>query len=365
MGGARTQLTGTFCWKVTIMNTASVPVVDFRSDTLTRPSAAMLRAMTEVPVGDDVYGEDPTVNELEKRAALITGKESAIFTVTGTMANSLAVRLQTEPADEILMHGLCHPFHHEGGNPAVVSGVTLRPLEGDHGVVTPKTLKAALHPDSRHMTRQKVFWMENTHNAGGGFVVPIDVMRETAEIARDAGLAIHIDGARIFNASAASGIPVSEYAEIADTISFCLSKGLGAPVGSLLCGSASLVARARRFRHMLGGGWRQAGVLAAAGMYALEHNRSRLVVDHENARKLAGAIETGGQLKVTAPVQTNMVMFGARDESVSNHEVLKILATFGIRVGMSTCGSLRAVTHLDIGQREMTRAVDIFSIFEV
>lgn len=325
----------------------------------------MLRAMVEAQLGDDVYAEDPTVNELEKRAALITGKEAAIFTVTGTMANSLAIRLQTEPADEVLMHGLCHPFHHEGGNASVVSGVTIRPLEGEFGIVTDTTLKAALRADNRHMTRQRLFWMENTHNAGGGAVVPFDVMRQTSATARDAGLRIHIDGARIFNASVASGIPVSEYAELADTISFCLSKGLGAPVGSLLCGPASLIAKARRFRHMLGGGWRQAGVLAAAGMFALEHNRARLAEDHEHAKILARAIESCDTLKVTAPVHTNMVMFGSRDPAVGNHEVLESLATLGIRVGRSTCGSIRAVTHLDIGPREMARAVDVFSNFKI
>ena len=213
------------------------------------------------------------------------------------------------------MHGLCHPFHHEGGSPASVSGVTVRPLSGEYGLVTADILKASLRPDNRHMSRQKMFWMENTHNAGGGAVLPFDVMRQTAGIARDAGLKVHIDGARIFNASVASGIPVSEYAGLADTMSFCLSKGLGAPVGSLLCGSAELVHKARRFRHMLGGGWRQAGILAAAGIYALRNNVSRLSIDHANARRLAEAIDGGGHLKVTAPVHTNMVMFAPRDPS--------------------------------------------------
>ncbi len=341
----------------------TVSVVDLRSDTLTQPSPAMLRAMTEAPVGDDVYGEDPTVNELERMAALVTGKEAAIYTVTGTMANSLAIRLQTEHGDEILMHRLCHPFHHEGGSPAAVSGVTVRPLEGDRGIVSDLELKASLRAPTRHMSRQRMFWMENTHNAGGGAVIPIDVMRRTSEVARDAGLRVHIDGARIFNASVASGVPVSEYAEMADTMSFCLSKGLGAPVGSMLCGPAELVFRARRFRHMLGGGWRQAGVLAAAGIFALEHNRARLAVDHANATALAAAIESGGQLRVTAPVETNMVMFAPVDPAVSVARMIEILASSGVRVGKSTCGSARAVTHLDIGPREMARALDVFKSF--
>ncbi len=340
-------------------------VVDLRSDTLTRPSPAMIRAMSDAVVGDDVYGEDPTVNELERRAALVTGKEAAIFTVTGTMANSLAIRLQTEPGDEVLMHRLCHPFHHEGGSPASISGVTIRPLEGDRGIVSAAVLKGAIRGPARHMSRQRLFWMENTHNAGGGAVIPIDTMRETSGIAHEAGFAVHIDGARIFNASAASGIPVSEYAELADTISFCLSKGLGAPVGSLLCGTADLVYRARRFRHMLGGGWRQAGVLAAAGIHALEHNRARLATDHANAAALASAISAGGHLRVTAPVETNMVMFAPLDPSIPVARMIELLAASGIRVGRSTCGSARAVTHLDIGPREMARAVEVLSAFSL
>ncbi len=338
-------------------------VADLRSDTFTKPSAEMRRRMAEAVVGDDVYGEDPTANELEQRAALITGKEAAIFTMTGTMANSLAIRLQTEPADEVLMHGLCHPFHHEGGSPASVSGVTVRPLGGARGIVTAAELKASLRPGNRHMSRQRLFWMENTHNAGGGAVVPIDIMRETSSIAHDAGLRVHIDGARICNASVASGVPVSEYADCADTISFCLSKGLGAPMGSLLCGSAELVAKARRFRHMLGGGWRQAGVLAAAGLYALEHNRQRLAQDHENAATLARAIEKSGTLRVTAPVETNMVMFATIDASFSNQDLIDRLAVLGVRVGRSTCGSVRAVTHLDIGSREMAHAIEVLGTF--
>ncbi|HNU68306.1 MAG TPA: GntG family PLP-dependent aldolase [Myxococcota bacterium] len=340
-------------------------VVDFRSDTLTRPTPAMMQAISSAVLGDDVYGEDPTVNELEAIAAQLSGKEAAIYTVTGTMANSLAIRLQTEPGDELLMHGLCHPFHHEGGSPASVSGVTVRPLSGEYGLVTADILKASLRPDNRHMSRQKMFWMENTHNAGGGAVLPFDVMRQTAGIARDAGLKVHIDGARIFNASVASGIPVSEYAGLADTMSFCLSKGLGAPVGSLLCGSAELVHKARRFRHMLGGGWRQAGILAAAGIYALRNNVSRLSIDHANARRLAEAIDAGGHLKVTAPVHTNMVMFAPRDPSVSTADLVTKLAGLGIKVGRSTCGSCRAVTHLDIGPEEMARAAEVFSSFRM
>jgi len=338
-------------------------VVDLRSDTLTKPSSAMLRAMSEAAVGDDVYGEDPTVNDLERRAAVITGKEAAIYTVTGTMANSLAIRIQTEPGDEVLMHGLCHPFHHEGGSPASVSGVTIRPLKGELGIVSAAELKSSIRSQARHMSRQRMFWMENTHNAGGGAVIPLEVMRETSAIAREAGFGVHIDGARIFNASVASGVAVSEYAECADTMSFCLSKGLGAPIGSLLCGSAALIGRARRFRHMLGGGWRQAGVLAAAGIFALEHNRARLVVDHENASAIAVAIASSGTLRVTAPVHTNMVMFAPVGDGFSVQHMIEKLASCGVRVGKSTCGSARAVTHLDIGPREMAHAIDVFSRF--
>lgn len=331
------------------MNGKDTPrIVDLRSDTLTIPTAGMRKAMADAVCGDDVYDEDPTVNALQEMACRITGKEAAIYTVTGTMANNLAVRTRCQPGDEVLMHHWSHPFNYEGGSPAALSGVTIRPLQGEGGLVDPARFKAELRPEDRHFSRQMLLSIENTHNRGGGTVWPLDLVTEVTDIARDAGLGTHMDGARIFNASAASDVDVKEYAARVDTISFCLSKGLGAPVGSLLCGPRDRIDEARRFRHMFGGGWRQAGVLAAAGVYALTHHVVRLTEDHSRARKLASAIDASDGLRLLSPVETNIVVFGATRPDVRATEVQETLAKRGVKVGVLTHQALRAVTHLDL-----------------
>lgn len=331
--------------------------VDLRSDTVTKPTKGMRLAMAEAEVGDDVYGEDPTVQALERRACELTGKEAALFVVSGTMANQLAIRLLTSPGDEVLMHKWSHPFLYEGGA-ASLWGVTIRPLEGDRGLVEPKVLREALRPDEYYMPRQRLLCLENTHNRGGGSVMSLGLMAELSAIAHEAGLAVHLDGARIFNASIASGVPVREYAALADTVCFCLSKGLGAPVGSLLCGRREDIVRARRFRHQMGGSWRQAGILAAAGLYALEHHVQRLTEDHRRAKVLAEAISQSRAARLVFPVETNIVLFEARENSrLSAQEIVAALREKGVLVGLMDQKTLRAVTHLDIDDEGLEIAV--------
>lgn len=322
-------------------------IVDLRSDTFTKPTAEMRAAIAAAEVGDDVWGEDPTVIRLEEKAALITGKEAALFCVSGTMTNSLAIRLHTEPGDEVLMHELCHPFHHESGAPAALWGVTIRPLPGPRGLVDPAAMQKVLHPEISHMSRQRLFWLENTHNGAGGVIEPLGHLEEVCRIAREARLSIHMDGARIFNASVATGISVAYFASFADTVSFCLSKGLGAPVGSMLCGPADLIRRARRFRHMLGGGWRQAGVLAAAGLFALDHHIERLADDHRHAKAFASAIMESEVACLISEPETNIVLFSPADR-VTASDIVTGLKDLGVLVSEVAPGVIRAVFHLDV-----------------
>lgn len=337
-------------------------LVELRSDTFTRPTPALRQAMFQAEVGDDVWGEDPTCNLLEARSAAMLGKEAALFTTTGTMANGLAIRLLTEPGDEILMHAMSHPFHHEAGAPAAISGTTIRPLDGERGMVDLSTLKSALRQPARHMSRQRLFWIEDTHNAGGGAVQPLDLIRETSALAHDAGLSVHIDGARIFNASVASEVDVATISASADTVSFCMSKGLGAPVGSMLCGPRDLIEKGRRFRHMLGGGWRQAGFLAGAGLYALEHHVNRLADDHRWAKMIRDAVTANPRLRLLLPVETNMVMFAPKEGGPASADVLvSQLAEHGVLTATSDPGVVRAVTHLGVGEDGALYASEIIA----
>lgn len=338
------------------------PPVDLRSDTVTKPTPAMRRAMAEAEVGDDVYDEDPTVRALQDRACEVTGMEAALFVVSGTMANQLAIRVHTRPGDEVLMHPWSHPFLYEGGAPASLAGVTIRPVPGERGLIEPEALRAALRPDVYYMSRQRLLSLENTHNRGGGSVMSIERLAALARIARDAGLAVHLDGARIFNASVASGVPVREYASRVDTLSFCLSKGLGAPVGSVLCGPRALIAEARRYRHQMGGSWRQAGVLAAAGLYAIDHHVGRLAEDHRRAQVLGEAVAASRVARLLALVETNILLFAPSDPSrLDGPGLASALQERGVLVGLVDPGTLRAVTHLDVDDRGIERAARILS----
>ena len=269
-------------------------MIDLRSDTVTRPTPEMRRAMAEAPVGDDVFGEDPTINRLEEHVAALLGKESAIYCPSGTMTNQIGIFVGTGRGDEVILHEGAHIFNYEAGAPALLSGVQVKTIPGEGGVVGPETLRAAVRPENVHFPRPRLLCLENTHNVAGGRVFPLEDFAAVSAEARDLGLKVHLDGARLFNAAAAAGTPAREWCEHADTVSVCSSKGLGAPVGSLLAGSEETIREARRVRKAFGGGMRQAGIIAAASLYAFEHNVERLHEDHERAKKLADGLRHAG-----------------------------------------------------------------------
>lgn len=336
-------------------------MIDLRSDTLTRPTAAMRAAMAEAEVGDDVYGEDPTVRALERRTAEILGKEAALFVPSGTMGNQIALRLHCEPGDEVLTEAGGHVANHERGAPAALWGLTLRLIQGrKDGIIEPDHLRAALRRPGRYgvadmVLPQRLVVLENTHNMGGGTIWPLPLFRDTAALAREHGLRVHLDGARLWNAAAASGESEAALAAAADTVSVCFSKGLGAPVGSALAGPAALIARARRFRGLLGGAMRQSGVLAAAALHALEKHRQRLVVDHRRARAFAEAIAPLPGIEIEPErVATNIVVFGVRPLDAAT--LVERCWAAGVRMLPVAPDRVRAVFHLDLPDEAADRA---------
>lgn len=331
--------------------------IDLRSDTVTRPTAAMRQAMASAEVGDDVYREDPTVRALEERVAAIVGKEAALFVPSGTMANQIAILLSTERGGEVLVGEGGHSAVYESGATAAWSGA--QPLVvGRGGLFTAAELAGAIRPRTDYYPRASLVIVENTHNASGGRVFPQDEIARIAEVARTHGLALHLDGARLWNAAVASGLSPAAIAAPFDTVSTCLSKGLGAPVGSVLAGRRELADRARRLRKMLGGGMRQAGILAAAGLHALDHHRARLVEDHANARRLALALAQSPNVSLDlGTVETNIVVFGVR--GISDDELVSRARAGGVLVGLMGPGRVRAVTHLDVGEEDVDAASEI------
>ena len=337
----------------------SSPPVDLRSDTVTRPTEGMREAMARTPVGDDVYGEDPAVNELERRVAELAGTERALFTVSGTMANQLAIRVHAQQGDEMYAHRDSHIVSQEAGAASALWGIVTRPLSGARGRIEPATLAEALPPNRTdvHNPPPRLLCLESTFMMGGGRVVGVDELGEIGAEARRHGLAVHLDGARLVNASVASGMPLSAFAATADTVQFCLSKGLGAPIGSMLCGSESAITRARRLRKLVGGGWRLAGGMAAAGLYALEHHVERLADDHRRARALAEGLAGCDRVTVDpSQVESNMVVAHLRrDEPIER--VIADLAAENVLVGPLDAHALRFVTHLDIDDDGLERAI--------
>jgi len=322
--------------------------IDLRSDTVTRPSAGMREAMARAEVGDDVYGEDPTVLALEARVAAMLGKEAAVFVPSGTMANQLALGAQAGPGDEVIGEAGSHVFAFEGGGLSALWGAQARPIPGERGLLTAAQVEEAIRPAGNdHLPVSRVVTIENTHNRGGGRVWPIGSFRAVTEVARSAGLAVHLDGARLWNAAQASGTPPGEYAGLADTVSVCLSKGLGAPAGSLVACDAALSRKIRRLRKRLGGGMRQAGILAAAGLWALDRNLARLGEDHENARLLASRLRAAG-LGAQEP-DTNLV-FVDLPGGIGAEALAARLKEKGVLVGADGARRLRLVTHLDVNR---------------
>jgi threonine aldolase len=329
---------------------AREPIYDLRSDTVTQPSPAMKRAMMEAPLGDDVLGDDPTVQRLEAMIAGITGKEAGLFFPSGTQSNETAIVVHTRPGDEILVERKAHIFNFESGGPAVLAGVMSNPIDTPDGVLRVEDLEPRIRSTiDPHFAQTRLVCLENTHNGHGGRIAPIAEMERTAAWARERGLRVHLDGARLFNAVVASGIPAPRWAACADTVSLCLSKGLGAPVGTCLVGDAETIQAARWVRKRLGGGMRQAGILAAAGVYALEHNIDRLAEDHALARAIAERLaEIDGLGVDLESVQTNIVLVRVEDERVAVARLVETLEELGVRVFATGPAMLRIVTHMDV-----------------
>ena len=336
--------------------------IDLRADTVTRPDEGMRRAMAAAEVGDDVFGEDPTVNRLQEVAAALLGKPAALYLPSGTMANQTALAVLTRPGDEVICDQYAHVFRHEGAAGAVNSGLSFFPLPGERGLLSAEQVASAIQPDNLHYPVSRVVALENTHNRGSGAVYALEAVREIAKLAKGAGLALHLDGARMFNACIVGGYKPRDLAEPFDTVSFCLSKGLGAPVGSMLVADEERIQAAKRVRKRLGGAMRQAGILAAAGLYALEHNLPRLADDHRRAQRLAlGLSSLSGVELDPAAVETNIVIFGIGPSGLSTAEACARLAEHGVGVIPFGPAQLRAVTHLDVDDAAIERALAVFN----
>jgi len=331
-------------------------MIDLRSDTITQPTSAMRRCMAEAVVGDDVLGDDPTVQQLERQVAELLGKEAALFVPSGSMANQVAIRCHTQPGDELLLDANAHIYFYEAGAPAALSGVLCRLLPGVRGVFTAGDVRAALRPKNVHFPPTQLIAIENTHNRGGGSIWPLEQIWEVCNLAHDNDIRTHLDGARLWNASVATRIPESQYAGSFDSVSVCFSKGLGAPVGSALAGSTAFIARARRFRKQFGGGMRQSGILAAGALHALEHHRERLAEDHANARQLAAGLSEIPCLRINADeVETNMVYFELEKRAAT--EVVEELKTKGVLMLPTGERTIRAVTSLAVDSEGVALAV--------
>jgi threonine aldolase len=341
------------------IRSAQVPsTIDLRSDTVTKPTPAMRAAMAAAEVGDDVYGEDPTVNRLQARAAEIFGREAAIFVPTGSMGNQIAIRLHTQHGQEVICEARSHIVDWEMAMIAAFSGCQVRTLQAEHGILTWELIKTAILPKIYYRAEAGLISLENTHNRGGGTVTPLEVMEEIWDGARNAGLPVHLDGARVFHAATYLNLPVAELTRGFDTVMFCLSKGLCAPVGSLLVGSHDAIEKARRFRKALGGGMRQAGILAAAGLIALEEMPKRLAEDHANARLVAERLAEQPQVEIDlSSVQTNIAIFSLRRGEPET--LLANLRARGVILGTMGPTGIRLVTHHDVSREDCERAAQV------
>lgn len=338
-------------------------MIDLRSDTVTKPSDAMRKAMARAEVGDDVYGEDPTVNRLQEMVAAMLGKKGALFVPSGTMANQLSIRIQTQPGQEVIVESKSHIVRYEQGAAGALSGVQLHWVTGERGLMTAEQIEAAIRPKDPYSIRTALICLENTHNAGGGTIYPLSTIERIREVALRHDIPMHLDGARLFNAVAATTLPPASYAQNFETVSLCLSKGLGAPVGSLIVtNDSALIDKARRFRRMYGGGMRQAGILAAAGIYALEHNIGRLKEDHDNAKRLARKLQQIPSVSINLQhVDTNIVIFDVVNHRLSPTALVTALKQEGVLINAIGGSSFRAVTHLDVSAKQIDEAADIFT----
>lgn len=334
-------------------------MIDLRSDTVTRPTKPMLEAMMNAKVGDDIYGEDETVNALQEKCAALTGMEAALFVPTGVMGNQLSVKCHTIPGDEVLVESNSHILNNETGASAVISNVQLISVPGNKGIMTAGDVKNYIRSSEYYYPVTRLICLENTHNWAGGMIQPISVIIEISEFARANNLKLHLDGARIFNACVETGISIKEYAGYFDSISFCFSKGLGCPVGSIVCGNKVFIEMARKWRKILGGGMRQSGILAAAGIYALDNNIERLKEDNANAKYFAREISMIKGINIEPEsVQTNIVVFSS--SAISKSDLMSRLKEKGVFILSGSNDIMRCVFHMDAPEEDMKRAVEIF-----
>ncbi len=336
--------------------------IDLRSDTVTHPTPAMRKAMAEAPLGDDVYGDDPTVNKLEEMAAARIGKEAAMFVPTGTMGNQVAIMTHTKHGDEIIVTPMCHIVHYEAGAPARLSGVNFAMAKSDNQFIYADDVRRLVRPVDHHFPKVSLLCLENALTNGD--VVPLDIMQEAADAAHALGMQVHLDGARIFNAALALGVDAKEVAAPADSVMFCISKGLCAPVGSLLCGSKAFIEKARFMRKIVGGGMRQAGVLAAAGIVALEQMVDRLPEDHENAKYMAKQLNTiAGVTAFEERTKIDMVFWKPEDQNFSNDQFVEYMKQNGVRIGPWAAGEYRFVTHWGVDRQDVDKVVKLVADF--
>lgn len=333
-------------------------MIDLFSDTTTRPTPEMRKAIAEAEVGDEQRGLDPSVNRLQDKVAALLGKEAALFLPTGTMCNAISFLVHCRPGDEILMHSTAHPLNHEGGGPSALGGAVITPLSGDRGMFTADDVRNAIRPGDRYSPKTKVVSIEQTSNAGGGACWPIALIRDVCTAADESGLIKHMDGARLFNAVVATGTPAGEFAAPFDSVWIDLSKGLGAPIGGVLAGSSTFIAEAWRHKQRMGGAMRQAGIIAAAGIYALDHNIDRLAEDHDNARYLAEGLAGIPGIDVDpSTIETNIVFFDVGGTGYTGTEFAAHMDELGVAFSDITGNHVRGVTHLDVDRAGIEKAL--------
>ena len=333
-------------------------MIDFRSDTVTRPTPAMLEAMIQAPVGDDVFGEDPSINQLEAMSAVLFGMEAAIFCPSGTMTNQIAIKCHTQPGDEVICERLSHVYQYEGGGIAFNSGASIRLVDGSRGRITAEQVLESINPDDVHKPATTLVSLENTANRGGGSCYNFADIQAIKVVCLQNKLKLHLDGARLFNALVAKNETCRQYGEVFDTISICLSKGLGTPVGSVLIGPKELIKKARRIRKIFGGGMRQAGFMAAAGIYALEHNVARLADDHQHAQEIAAALKAKNFVGELLPVETNIIIFEVKGRFTSR-DLAARMKELGIFVIAISPKQVRIVVHLDITPENVQQTIKV------
>ena len=335
--------------------------IDLRSDTVTKPSAAMREAMMNAEVGDDVYGEDPTVNKLQERIAGMFGKEGALFVPSGTMGNEICIKVHTQPGDEIIVEQDSHIFVYETAAPSLLAGVQMATIAGAGGVMTVEQVENKIRPKVYYLPTTKLICIENTHGRSAGSIIPLEEIKKIRKLTQEYNIKMHLDGARLWNASIGSGVPVSEYAKYFDSISVCFSKGLGAPVGSIIIGNKMLIEDSRRYRKIFGGGMRQVGMLAAAALYAIDNNIQRLSEDHKRAKHFAQELSRLNQLEINpAEVQTNMVIADISKSGKSQSEILSLLKSQKVLLTPERSNSIRAVMHLDVTSAQVEQGIKVF-----